>query len=144
MRRWILAAAGLPFLVLPGCGSDPEGPPQAVETQITAEIDWPIAREPGFVDAKWVVWGDPSYIIGPVEGAIPATGVATAQFKLRCIRGFSIPANVFFQVQGHFDGREDDWPCSQVPRSVTCTEAPQSLVLFPLSDDNFRCFPPES
>ena len=142
MRYW--SAVVEVVLVAAGCGQTPEGPPPVVETRITAEIDWPLAREPGFVDTKWYVWGDSDYIIGPSEGPIPATGAATAQFRIRCVRGRPIPATVFFSVRGHFESREDDWPCMQYPRSITCTEAPQSLVLTPPSPDSFRCFPPNS
>jgi len=164
MRRWILAAAGLPFLVLPGCGSDPEGP-QEVDTQITVEVDWPLAREPGFVNARWRVFRldavPDSFAYRRVlvgEGDIGSGGTATARFTVRCTPGVALhfPPIHEMEVVGHFteyeipDQDEDTYWCRRNnvhpvdSPSFRCTDEPQVAEIQPPVAQLGNFTPPDS
>ena len=85
------------LVALAGC-SDSTGP-RTVEATLT--VDWPLAREPGFVDAEFSVWpfdiSSQSTIIA--SGPIPASGTAVTRFLVEC------GGRQVYKVgaQGHFE-----------------------------------------
>jgi len=122
---------------LVGC-SDTEGPPRTVEA--TLIVDWPLAREPGFVvDTFGVLDLDLANDEPIAGGTIPASGTAEVRFIARCG-----PRALGYKVwmEGHFEQKGEDAVCWMTDffsfddcSNPTITTEPTSLS----SDDPWGC-----
>ncbi|MEJ2547738.1 MAG: hypothetical protein P8125_07945 [Gemmatimonadota bacterium] len=88
--------------------TDPVGPEL---TEIVVRVDWAVARQPGFVDARWQVIeydADDWIPRGPVvaEGEIGADGLFTVRFEADCSGGEWGPSGYRIEVTGHFETLE--------------------------------------
>ena len=106
MTRWL---AGLMLIASAGCGGDdPQGPPPVQMIEAVVVIDWPLAREPGFVDASWgfTEWPFPDSTSTFGSGSIPPSGMTEYRFDTEC--GPSGTATFFMNLTGHFTEYVDD------------------------------------
>lgn len=103
--------AGLAILGAPAACSNPAGPEL---TQIVVTVDWPVAREPGFAEARWqLIEYDPDDWLprGPVvaSGVIGSDGVFTVRYSARCTDGTFESTGHRIEVSGHFSAHERSW-----------------------------------
>ena len=131
MRNQLVAVAAV-LLVLNSCGDDtPERvlDPDFQSVDIVITLDWPMAREDGFVATRWVAssffgWGMDSY-----EGEFDANGLALIEFTQRCMLGEPADASIYYE--GHYTAAQ---PGSDVCFGETerdqfqCTSNPQTFV----------------
>ena len=126
--------AGLVALGLSAACSDPAGPEL---TTIVVTVDWPLAREPGFVDARWqLIRYDPgrSDLMGPrgpvvQNGIIDSTGSFVVRYETRCDEGMYGSTGHRIEVFGAFEADEGTgirecttWAvhnCSSIPQTST-------------------------
>ena len=129
--------------------SDPAGPEL---TEIVVTVDWPVAREAGFVEARWqLIRYDPDspFLLGPrgpvaQSGVIGSTGMFTVRYSTSCGEGEFGFTGHRIEVLGHFTGHEGralpectTWAphqCSSIPQAVSLQSNP------PIEE----CRPPES
>ncbi len=147
MRHFVLACLAVCFAAA-ACS----GPAEPELTEIVVTVDWPVAREPGFVDARWqLIQYDPESPVllgprGPVlqSGVIRPTGMFTVRYGASCGGGDSGSPGHRIEVFGHFTGHEG----RALPECTTwaphqCSSSPQTTTL--PSDPPFEeCRPPES
>ena len=104
MKRWLI---GLVVMAPAGCGGDdPQGPPQVQTVQAVVTVDWPLAREPGFVDASFEIIEFNFDVATIASGTIPPSGLTETRFLAEC--GPSGPQTFVVHFSGHFLGYEDD------------------------------------
>ena len=147
MRYFIIA--GLVVLGTTAACSDPAGPEM---TEIVVTVDWPVAREPGFVDARWqLIQYDPESPIvlgprGPVlqSGVIGSTGIFKVRYSASCGEGELGFTGHRIEVLGHFTGHEGRaLPECTMWAPHQCSSNPQTTAL--QSNPPFEeCRPPES
>ena len=107
VNRSIAVAASILVLSLSACsGDDPKGPPPVQTVEATVIVDWPLAREPGFVDASFTIREFTFDTTTFATGTIPPSGVAEARFLAEC--GPSRPQVFVISLVGHFSFYEDD------------------------------------
>lgn len=127
------------LVALAGC-SDSTGP-RTVEATLT--IDWPLAREPGFVDAEFSVWPfDISSRPIIASGPIPASGTAVTRFLVECggRQVYSMRVTGHFEQKGEGEGaicRMYDYFSFPNCDNVAHTSEPISI-----DGDNWACQPP--
>jgi hypothetical protein len=157
-----MALTVLALLATAGCGSDPQEP-QEVETQITVQLDWPLARDPGFVNARWrayrrdVVPDSFAYKQTKIdEGQFGSDGTASAQFTASCVPDRDLNPFYAMDVVGHFTAYElpeapdesDYWCRLNVYgpdlAELYCTEDPQVGEIQPPLVPRQVCTPPDS
>ena len=127
------------LVALAGC-SDSTGP-RTVEATLT--VDWPLAREPGFVDAEFSVWpfdisSQPSII---ASGPIPASGTAVTRFLVEC-GGRQVYS---MSARGHFEQKGEEAICAMYAyfSFPDCDNAAYTAEPYPTFGDNFwPCQPP--
>lgn len=123
------------------CGdeSGPTNPEQTVQIDLT--IDWPLARQDGFTDARWELWKhmDTQHDNVLVKGGrFSRSGVARVRYTATChVGGFVYGYDL--AVYGHFEGAEQQ--CG-LGVSEHCTSEPQTYTV-PLSTHH-GCEPPSS
>jgi hypothetical protein len=128
------------LVALAGC-SDSTGP-RTVEATLT--VDWPLAREPGFVDAEFSVSpfdiSSQSTIIA--SGPIPASGTAVTRFLVECggRQVYMVGARGHFEQKG--EGEAAICPMQDFFSFPDCDNAEYTAELFPYSDDIWGCQPP--
>ena len=146
MRYFIIA--GLVVLSTTVACSDPAGPDL---TEIVVTVEWPVAREPGFVDARWqlIQYGpDSPFLLGPrgpvvQSGVIGSTGMFKVRYSASCDEGeFGVTGHrieVFGQFAGH-EGRSLAECTTWAPHR--CISIPKTASL--QSNPTFEeCRPPE-
>lgn len=129
------------LVALAGC-SDSTGP-RTVEATLT--IDWPLAREPGFVDAEFSVWpfeisSQPIPIIA--SGPIPASGTAVTRFLVECggRQTYSMNARGHFEQKGEGEAAICDmYAYFSFP---DCDNAEYTAEPYPVMGDTWGCQPP--
>jgi len=117
MKRWLI---GLVVFVFAGCGSDdPQGPPQVQTAEAVVTVDWPLAREPGFVEARYSIKAFDFDTTTYAHGPIPQTGTTVAQFTAEC-GGVGVGPQLFVVTfGGHYSAHEED--PRAVEEEVTCS-----------------------
>ena len=88
--------------------TDPVGP---ALTHIVVTVDWTVAREPGFVDARWqLISYDPDGVIrrGPVmdSGIVGPDGLFTVRYSARCEGDAWGSTGHRIELFGHFEAHE--------------------------------------
>ncbi len=101
-------------------------------TGIVVTVDWTVARQTGFVDARWhlIRYAAGSDWEVPVDsGEIDTDGSATIRFQDDCIEERDFLTTHLIRVSGHFSEHErSSLPdCEFVPVRVRCMSTPQSL-----------------
>jgi len=149
--------------MLAACGDDVTGPiDRAVDTEIVAEFDWALAREPGFIALGWQLkapdpderrhkpstfdepnWSTPgSGSITVQDGPFSPSGVATIRFTARCepgtdVVGHHVDMYGFKASKGH--GLQDPYGgCTPVVPQLTCTNSVQRHIVSAPAGDR-RC-----
>jgi hypothetical protein len=132
MRRSSLRVTTLAILLLAlvGCGDDSTGLEPATTIRVT--LDWPTARQDGFLEARWYL-----QLIQNVEdeGTFSSNGTATLAYASQCREGSS-STGYMIQVSGRFEGA--DRPCWDFLMPV-CTPEEQVILIDQPSGD---CVPP--
>jgi hypothetical protein len=130
MKRPIAVVAVL--LAFFACGDDSAGPQPT--TTIRVNLDWPMAREDGFIDARWELW-----LIQDIEdeGTFSSNGTATVVYESYCSEGNSSTGYII-DVSGHFEGGEGQCFDRIMP---ACSSTEQ---LFVIDDPMIECGPPPS
>ena len=145
----LFGVAGLVALGVCAACSDPVGPELAT---IVVTVDWPLAREPGFVEARWqLIRYDPGSpeLLGPrgpivQSGVIDSTGTSVVRYETRCDRGEFGSTGHRIEVFGHFEANER----TALPECTTwaphrCSSVPQPVGL-PSNPLLEECRPPEN
>jgi hypothetical protein len=121
MKRWLI---GLVMFVFAGCGSeDPQGPDPIQHVEAVVLIDWPLAKEDGFVADRYEVYRptlfeSDSKNPGPVAtGLLSTTGTAEARFEAECGPVGQVDFYIV-HVYGHFAYYEQN-PENEV-EDITC------------------------
>jgi hypothetical protein len=144
----LFRVVGIVALGVSAACSDPTGPEL---TRIVVTLDWPLAREPGFVDARWqLIRYDPESpdLLGPrgpvvQSGVIDSSGTSVVRYDASCDGGEFGSTGHRIEVFGHFEANEG----TALPECSTwaphrCTSVPQTVGL--PSDLPFEeCGPPE-
>lgn len=143
MRKWI---TGLALVALAGCGGDdPQGPSLGQMVEAVVPIDWPLAREDGFVDTSYrisLIYKEGDLASGPFTSA----GTAEARFPAECGRPIYL-----VRATGHFAQWEEhpDLPddavidCTEVRAfSVPCNDPAFTVVPVHLDPPAWGCAPP--
>jgi len=115
-----------------GAASACSGPTEPRQTAVVVTIDWSVAGEPGFTDARWeLIRHDPGtgWGIDVDSGRIDADGSATVRFLDDCVEGRDYSTIHRIRVSGHFAAHEGSSvpDCESVPISAQCTSVPQTL-----------------
>lgn len=124
----IVVAVWLAFIA---CGGDSNGPGQT--TSISVTLDWPAAREEGFIDASWVLYVIQSTVD---EGVFSSNGTATMRYEaISCSEG-RVSTGHLINVSGRFEGADRQCFDTLMP---ACTSQEQLIVIDEPHDD---CTPP--
>lgn len=133
MRHFVLACLTVIFAAA-ACS----GPVEPELTEIVVTVDWPVAREPGFVDALWqLIRYDPESPVllgprGPVlqSGVIGPTGMFTVRHSASCGGGEFGFTGHRIEVFGHFTA-DDEGPIPECAMWAPhwCTSVPQTVTL---------------
>lgn len=128
--RYSAVAAAL-MLALVGCDDDSTGP--GPTTAITVTLDWPAAREEGFVEARWWL-----YVIQLTvdEGVFSADGTATVRYEATSCSEGSVSTGHLINVSGHFEGADRGCFDTLIP---ACTSQEQLIVI---DEPRGDCTPP--
>ena len=129
--------------------SDPTGPEL---TEIVVTVDWPVAREQGFTDARWqLIRYDPESpdLLGPrgpivQSGVIGASGSFVVRYDALCEGGVFGATGHRIEVFGYFEGNEG----ISLPECATwaphqCSDIAQTVGL-PANPPFQECRPPEN
>ena len=127
MRRYMILA-----VACVGAASACSGPTEPWQTEIVVTIDWSVASEPGFVDARWRLVryaAGSDWEIDVDSGAIGTDGSATIRFQDDCIEGRDFATTHRIRVSGHFAAHEGSFlpECEFGPVWARCTSVPQTL-----------------
>ena len=123
-------------LLLVGCGSD-SGPTGPETVRIAVTVDWPLAREEGFVNARWqlIEYMDAQHKNVLVkEGSFSAGGIAEIRYTTTCRVGFGLTGHEI-RLRGNFTA--DD---CLMAANHDCTSEPQTFTVPP--GGGIACSPP--
>ena len=107
--------------------------PDAPElTGIVLTVDWSVAREPGFIDARWGLFryaAGSDWEIDVDSGDFGSDGSATIRFQDECVEERDFAATNRIRVSGHFAALEGSSvpDCESPPAWIRCTSTPQTL-----------------
>lgn len=101
-------------------------------TGIVLTVEWSVAREPGFVDARWRLVryaAGSDWEIDVDSGEIGTDGSATIRFEDDCVEERDFKTTHRIGVSGHFAALEGSYlPDCESPRVwIRCTSTPQTL-----------------
>jgi hypothetical protein len=128
MRSQLVAVAAA-LLVANSCGDDRRVlDPDFGYVDIVLTLDWPMAREDGFVATRWSALSVyPDFLI---EGEFDANGLALIEFTDTCTLGE--PLLVWINYEGHYTaaqpGTEECYGGIYKSDHVLCTASPQTFV----------------
>jgi len=126
-RHYLLIAAAA---LAVSCGSD-SGPtdPSAQRVRIDLTIDWPLAREDGFVNAHWTltkVMDTQHDNVVVKQGNFSRDGTARVTYTTTCYSEFSSKGH-YIGLFGRFEGADEQ--CAMGPGPHYCTSEPQTVVV---------------
>ena len=130
--RFLVAVFGVLLLATAGCGDNPVDYPLPEDVDIQVSLDWPMAREDGFVAARWDAhtrdFGNRVTIYA--EGVFDANGMALVEYTVGCLLGQG--TGVAIQLYGRYEAYNDE--CQILLNihnnsSTECTPELQSITV---------------